>query len=45
MAAARDDHDISDACCKEGLHRVIDHGFIVDRQQVFVCDFCERIEA
>jgi len=45
MAAARDDHDVCDACCEEGLQGIVDHGFVVDREQVFVCDFCEGVEA
>ena len=45
MAAAGDDHDVCDACGEEGLEGIVDHGFVVDRKQVFVCDFCEGVEA
>ena len=44
MAAARDDHDVGDACCEEGLQGIVDHGFVVDREQVLVGDFCEGVE-
>jgi len=37
-----DDHDVGDACCQEG---VVDHRFIVDREQVLVRDFCQGVEA
>ena len=45
MAAAGDDHDVFDACYQESLEGIIDHGFVVDGEQVFVCDFCEGVEA
>ena len=45
MAAARDDHDICDACCEKCLEGIVDHRFIVDREQVLVGYFCEGVEA
>ena len=45
MAAAGDDHDVFDACYQESLEGIIDHGFVVDREQVLVRDFCEGVEA
>ena len=45
MAAARDDHDVCDACVKEGLEGVVDHRLVVDREQVLVGYFCEGVEA
>ena len=44
MAAARDDHDVCDACCEEGLEGIVYHRFVVDREEVLVGDFCEGVE-
>ena len=47
MAAARDDHDVCDACVacvEEGLEGIVDHGFIIHGQQVLVFDFCDGVE-
>ena len=39
MAAARDDHDVCDACVEKGMEGVVDHGFVVDWEKVLVRDF------
>ena len=39
---AGDDHDIPDAGIHQRLNGVVNHGPVVDRQQVFVGDFGQR---
>ena len=43
MAAARDDHDVFDACCEESLEGIVDHWSVVDRKEVLVRYFGQWI--
>ncbi len=44
-APTEDDHDLVDAHAREGLEREVDHGLVVDRQQVLVGDQRQRMQA
>ena len=45
MAAARDDHDVSDACGEEGLEGIVDHRLVEHREQVLVGHLGQGVEA
>ena len=40
--STRNNHDVSDAGINQRLNRVVDHGLIIDGQQVFVRDGRQR---
>ncbi len=44
MRAARHDHHVRNACVHESLDRIVDHGPVEYRQQVFVRSISQRIE-
>ena len=40
-----DDQDVADSCVHQYRNRIIDHRFVVDREQLFGCDHSQRIES
>jgi len=45
MAPARHDQDLVQSGIDQGMQGVVDHGFVVHRQQVLVGDLGQRVEA
>jgi len=44
VVASRNDHDLAHPGMNQGFDRIVDHGFVIDRQQVFVRDLGQRVK-